>query len=103
MFKVTYTNTHTCNFNRPISPLSTPQPSPFTGSIEHDSGIDQMLHLQECKPSMPKLLTQGSCTSDAILSATYTSGSVIETNCEWDIDSLLRDLIGFAPDNFPLI
>jgi hypothetical protein len=102
MFKVKYTGTHTCNLNKRISPSSTPLPSPF-GSIEQESSIDHMLHLQECKPSMPKLLSQGSCSSDTILRETFTSACTFERNYEWDWDYLLRDLVEFASDDFPLI
>ncbi|KAF3327356.1 WRKY transcription factor 55 [Carex littledalei] len=99
LFKVTYINTHTCNFHKTISPSSPLQPSSFS-LIEPDSGVNQMLHLQECKPSRPQLLNQGSCSSDAILTDTFTNASVVERNCEWDLDSLLRDLIGFASEDF---
>ncbi|KAF3327351.1 WRKY transcription factor 55 [Carex littledalei] len=102
LFKVSYTNTHTCNFHKMISPSSALQPSSF-GLIEQDSGVNQMPHLQECKPSRPQLLNQGSCSSDAILTETFTSASLVERNCEWDFDSLLKDLVGFASDDFLLI
>jgi hypothetical protein len=102
MFKVTYKNIHTCNFNKTMPPSSPLLPIPF-GSIEKDGSIDHMLHLQECKPGMPKLLSQGSSSSDAILRETFTSASTVERNCECDWDSLLRDLAEFASDNFPLI
>jgi hypothetical protein len=102
MFKVTYKNIHTCNFNKTMSSSSTPLPIPL-GSIEQESSIEHMLHLQDCKPSMPKLLSQGSYSSDAILRENITSASTVERNCELDWDSLLRDLVGFASDDFPLI
>lgn len=100
LFKVTYINTHTCDFHKTISSTSPLQPSSFN-LIEADSGVNKMPHLQECKPSRPQLLNKGSCSSDPILTDTSTNASVVERNCEWDdLDSLLRDLIGFASEDF---
>ncbi|KAF3327355.1 WRKY transcription factor 53 [Carex littledalei] len=96
LFQVTYTNKHTCNFCKTISP-PTSQSSSF-GSIEKDSGINQM------PDSMPQLLiNQGSCLVDANnLREIYTSASMVERNCEWDLDSLLMDLVGFVSDDYLL-
>ncbi|KAF3327353.1 WRKY transcription factor 55 [Carex littledalei] len=83
-FRVTYTNKHTCNFRKTISP-PTSQSSSF-GSIEQDSGINQMPDI------MPQQLNQSSCLVDANnLEKIYANASMVERNCEWDIESFLMD------------
>ncbi|KAF3327354.1 WRKY transcription factor 55 [Carex littledalei] len=102
LFKVKYINMHTCHFHKTISPSSSLQPSPFC-LIEQDCGVNKMPHFQESKPSEPQLLNQGSCLSDAILAETFPNNSLVERNCEWDWDPLLRNLLGFDSDDFLLI
>ncbi|KAJ4807433.1 hypothetical protein LUZ62_019999 [Rhynchospora pubera] len=82
-FQVTYTNKHTCYLGK-TSP-SAPQKNPF-GSIKQDNDNNQMLQLQECIP--------GRAYDDE--RQIFTGVSMVESNCEWDIDSLLRDLVEYA-------
>jgi hypothetical protein len=91
-FNVTYTNKHTCIFYKTTS---SPKPSPF-GPIERDIGINQMQY------SRTQPLDQGSFFGDANnLREIFPSVSMVERNCEWDVDSLL-DLVGFPSDYYHL-
>ncbi|KAJ4807432.1 hypothetical protein LUZ62_019998 [Rhynchospora pubera] len=94
-FQVTYTNKHTCNFQN-TSPSSSPQPSALS-SIQHNS-INHIPHLQEYKPSGYQLLNQGSCLGDAHANNlnNFASTCMDEGNWEWDLDFLLKELVGFA-------
>ncbi|KAJ3684226.1 hypothetical protein LUZ61_013390 [Rhynchospora tenuis] len=94
LFQVTYTNKHTCNFHNTTPLSSSPQPSPF-GSIQQSS-INHMPHLQEYQPSGYQLLNQVSCSGDANNLSNFASTFIVEGNWEWDLDSLLKDLVGFT-------
>ncbi|KAJ4772026.1 hypothetical protein LUZ62_056283 [Rhynchospora pubera] len=101
LFQVTYTNKHTCNSQNTRSPSPTQQKSTFC-SIKQDNSINQKSHLQECLPSRPLQLNQGSCFGDINLRQIISSTSMNEINCEWDLDSLLRDFVDFASYDCPL-
>ncbi|KAJ3697481.1 hypothetical protein LUZ61_001186 [Rhynchospora tenuis] len=101
-FQVTYTNKHTCSSQKTRSPSPIPQISTF-GSIElQDNSINEKLHLQESIPITPRQLNQASCFGDLNLRDIIRSVSMNERNCEWDLDSLLRDLVDFASYDCPL-